>query len=582
MELAIVKKQEVLWFILILLFSLFFISADAFEGLKVYDEGVTVYGASLVLEGALPYRDFWTVYMPGNYYLYAFVFKIFSPSLLVERVTSILLMIGIAIFSFLIARKLLPKMYALLAFFFAAVWLSSFDFFGYVIYPTLLCSLASFNFFLRYLLHKDKKLLYWAGAMVGMTALFRHDFGFYVFLSETVIIVFSKIFYGHPTENENLRIAIKNFLRLTVGTAAVFMPVAIYFMIHVPLEVLIRDLIIFPLYIYADYREIPFPPPFITYAHFQQIAENATIDGYLKENLNRIYLYFPLIVYAALLLQLIIRSLNHSGYRQSKMFWGNFGLLVLGSLFFTKVAVRSLYLHLMPTYVVAIIVFFVVLTNVYKAISNSTINRMACLFLYLLAIPTLIRPFWSESVNMKESGFGQKETLNIPRAEHIQWDERGAEYKEVIRYVHSLVPEHEKIFVGNTRHDRIFTNDVLFYFLSNRESPTKYYELHPGVATTREVQQQIVHDIASSGVKVIVLKEETRVETVNKSGKSSGITLLDDFIRNNYRLNKDFGEYTVWVKKGSKSASMIDQRTISNTSSSVNLKRANLGNRLAR
>jgi len=50
-----------------------------------YDEGLVLVGADRVLRGEMPYRDFWTLYGPGSYYLLAGLFKLFGEFALVER-----------------------------------------------------------------------------------------------------------------------------------------------------------------------------------------------------------------------------------------------------------------------------------------------------------------------------------------------------------------------------------------------------------------------------------------------------------------------------------------------------------------
>jgi hypothetical protein len=106
----------------------------------------------------------------------------------------------------------------------------------------------------------------------------------------------------------------------------------------------------------------------------------------------------------------------------------------------------------------------------------------------------------------------------------------------------------ESIFVGNQRHDLIFANDIGFYFLSNRPSATKYHELHPGVATTRSVQEVIVYDIESKNVNWIVLVYVHESEEPNASAVSSGVHFLDDFIRSKYVLVAEFGNYGIWKR----------------------------------
>ncbi len=543
------KRGEIILFLFLFIFAVFFIAADAFRGMKVYDEGVTIYGAFRVMQGELPYRDFWTVYMPGHYYLYALIFKIFGASMTVERITTIILIMGIAVVTYFITKKVLPVGYCLLVFLFCAVWLSSFDFFGYIIHPTLLAALLSFFFFLNYLTKDKRSALFWSGIFAGLTALFRHDFGFYVLFVEVIILILFYVLYKKDRQ-EKMSIALKETAKIIAGALVIFLPVAVYFLMQVPWKEMYKSLFVFPVEVYPDYRKIPFPVPLMTYSAYQSQASHPDLNDYIKTNLDNLYLYFPVIVYVAFALQLSIQGFRSKDFIRSRTFWVYAGLLLLGAMFFTKTFVRSLYLHLMPTYVLAILIYFLVLINISKTLTQTWVNKLALYSLLLLAIPALLRPLWSESVNIKNASNKNTELLDeVARASNIRYDRRGKNYEKLITYIDAIVPEGEKIFVGAIRHDSIFTNDVLFYFLSDRQSVTKYHELHPGVATTREVQEEIIQEIAAAGINHIILKEETQIETQNKSGISSGVTLLDDYIRRNYAPDKSFGEYSVWIRK---------------------------------
>src|SRR5262245_48132784 len=48
-------------------------------------EGIPAVGAQRILHGELPYRDFWTMYAPGSFYLLAALFKLFGSHLTVAR-----------------------------------------------------------------------------------------------------------------------------------------------------------------------------------------------------------------------------------------------------------------------------------------------------------------------------------------------------------------------------------------------------------------------------------------------------------------------------------------------------------------
>ena len=103
----------------------------------------------------------------------------------------------------------------------------------------------------------------------------------------------------------------------------------------------------------------------------------------------------------------------------------------------------------------------------------------------------------------------------------------------------------EYVFVGNTRHDKIFINDASLYFILNRPVPVKWNEMHPGVVTTEPVQKEIIEQLNAKRVRFIVLVDIADSTENNLSGISSGVHLLDNFIRDNYDAVFASGKYEV-------------------------------------
>jgi hypothetical protein len=71
------------------------------SGLSIFDEGFIVSGAMLLKDGMLPYRDFFSMYGPGQYYLTAAIFFLLGENLLFVRLLHIALLaaLGTAIYS---------------------------------------------------------------------------------------------------------------------------------------------------------------------------------------------------------------------------------------------------------------------------------------------------------------------------------------------------------------------------------------------------------------------------------------------------------------------------------------------------
>jgi hypothetical protein len=116
-----------------------------------------------------------------------------------------------------------------------------------------------------------------------------------------------------------------------------------------------------------------------------------------------------------------------------------------------------------------------------------------------------------------------------------------------IRFVQERTADNERIFVGLESHDRIFVNDVLFYFLAKRLAATKWHHFDPGVQTTREIQTEMVGELEAVKPKVIVLRSDwSDVREPNESSISSGVSILNDFIRAHYGLAATFAGIQIY------------------------------------
>jgi len=117
---------------------------------------------------------------------------------------------------------------------------------------------------------------------------------------------------------------------------------------------------------------------------------------------------------------------------------------------------------------------------------------------------------------------------------------------DAIRYVERMTTPGEYIFVGNGRHDKLVVNDVAFYFLTGRRSASKWYQFDPGLQTSSPIQREIVAELSSKCPHFVVLESQwDTVKEPNRSATSSGVTILDDYIRANFTQVATFGTVSV-------------------------------------
>jgi hypothetical protein len=121
------------------------------------------------------------------------------------------------------------------------------------------------------------------------------------------------------------------------------------------------------------------------------------------------------------------------------------------------------------------------------------------------------------------------------------------------RYVETRVPREQVLFVGLHRHDMVIIGDMWIYFILDRPHATRYQELHPAIADTAPVQREIIGDLETQNVSLVILRHIFTDEELDGSLRDFqralpqiGATDLDTYIRQNYSRVREYGPYEVW------------------------------------
>lgn len=115
-----------------------------------------------------------------------------------------------------------------------------------------------------------------------------------------------------------------------------------------------------------------------------------------------------------------------------------------------------------------------------------------------------------------------------------------------IQYIRKHTVSGERIYSGTGRHDKIFANNVIFYFLADRLPATKWHHFDPGLQNSKSIQSSMIEEFKSVRPRYLVLDSTwDRKAEPNKSSVSSGVTLLDSYITHTYRNVATFGNVKV-------------------------------------
>ncbi len=515
-----------------------------------YDEGLILVNAERVLVGDVPYRDFWTLYAPGYFYAVAALFKVFGANVLIARLLDTAIRFLVTLGVYLLARRMTSRWVALIPYALVTLWLSAIRFYSYPAFPALGAILLALLAFFRYLDTDRRRWLVLTGLCLSLTAALRLDFGGYATAGIGVALAVHEI-----------RQTIRNRLRpvaalaaligaealLAAGLVIIAGPLYVYLAAASGLQTLWTDLIAFPATTFREMRYLPVP---------SLIPDVSRFSGEEWEDWER--LYVPLAIYAAALVVAGVglfrqkpeqaRDSGEDGRRSdgADLSAPLIALTIAGLGLVIKATSRYHELHALPMAVLALVAGTALFYRVPRRVWRSASFIVAFVAFILAVIPG---PYIVHFTNLYKGVDKLTPTGCYSRIEAAGCVPLGQDQEMAIQYIRSHTDPGETIFVGNTRHDLSFANDLIFYFLADRRSPTRYTELHPGLATTLEIQQAIAADLLAKDVRWVVLYKMWVSGEPNASAISSGVTYLDDFIRDNYVNVITFGNYRIWQKR---------------------------------
>jgi hypothetical protein len=526
--------------------------------LGVYDESLELYCAAHVLKGQVPYRDFWTMYGPAQFYVLAAFFKVLGISVWVGRLYDALVRAGLACVCFALTNRLANRRYAACVFAIVLVWISCIDnpVYTFPVFPALLCSLWSVLFLYRYLNDSlSVRPLFLAGLLVGITATFRHDSGFYICFAEIVALALLQ----RDLKREGLskkQPPPPEFLHMVAiyasGILIVALPVLLLLLWKVPLHDLFYDLFYVPGKIYPKVRDLPFP----RLRTLPQLLHPLRSDD--RFGAEQLIVYLPILVCLTCAAYVLSKRQSKAPLfdKVAQRFLFTV-LLLLDALLFIKGLVRVSDIQMMQSIMLAVVLLAVLMCRIRSLNLFVSLPVLGCaLYLVACSLPVLYEGVSNARSNLRavlhpELSDSFHHTCHPPSGlERTKCMVVEQDRAETIQYVEQRTSPADRIYVGAGRHDKLLWSDVSFYFVSDRSSVTKWYDLHPGVQTTLPIQHEMVDSLERYAPKFVVLDSAAdRKMEPNQSQYSSGVMALDDYIRAHYAPEASFGTLTVLARR---------------------------------
>lgn len=518
-------------------FSLAYLLIGYDRYLSHYDEGLITVGAMRVLAGDMPHRDFWSNYAPGQYYLVAALFRVFGPAILHERILAVLLSAALLTLVYLLAARLGAGRWAWVAWLVGLAWMGMPQAAGNL-NPSLLCGLGACYCWVRFLQRPAAPWALGAGVCAGLTALLRHDLGVYTVLAQTPVLA---------VHLRRTRVGWGPLALYGLGVLSLVVPVVVVFLAQVPLTTLRYDFVDFPAHIYPAVRGVPYPSPVGPLE--QLLSGGVALRPGLRDLLETFPFYFPFLVYAIGLVELI------RGTRRGRWDWASpqpwaFALVGLTGLLYTgHASIRHDQGHLAATALPAGLLLAVMVRRAWPDGPECSRRRWALgVLLFLALVSVFVRPAFTRANVLGDClRHGPGPRFTVPRARGIVIAPEDRYYQDAIEWVRRHVPPGEPIFVGGYRHDRLFINEVTFYFLAERLPATRYHELHPGIATTAPIQREIIEELRAQDVRFVIrayqpIPEEERVGPPDSR-------LLDEYLDRTYVRVRSWPGYAAYVRR---------------------------------
>jgi hypothetical protein len=506
--------------------------------LNLYDEGIALVNGWRVLNGDLPFRDYWAIYPPGQSYVLAGLFGLAGPTIMVERVYDTLVRLGIAVVIFWLGFLMLPwRRWAIVPYLCAVTLLAAATFYGYAVFPALLWAFTALLLIFIYWQKKRRGWLFVAGLASGLCALFRIDIGVYILLALTTGSAVFELWVEPASGRLGQRLGrmVMAWLIVAAGAGVIAIPFYGLLASSAGPGVLWNNLIVFPSTIFHEVRHLPYPSPWPDWSDLDAVG-------------HWLRFYLPIIVLVATVLVVLFAGLR--GRKQTGQLRRDYAqaitLAVLGAGLFVQALSRYDEIHALPSSLCTILLLVWLLQQISPALWRQPLFVTG-------VVAALVLPAWFYFL----APYGQLSD-NVARFGPLGcYSERPAaacvpiipDQETILRLLDQLDPEGSPLYSGLLHHDQIFVNDVSLYFLAGRPIPTRYHELHPGVATTQPVQEEIMDELKDGGVEWLVLVDWPNPREPNDSALSSGVTALDDYIRAKYQRMRTSGWYQLWQRK---------------------------------
>jgi hypothetical protein len=447
------------------------------------DEGIILQGAERLLRGQVLYRDFFSFYTPGSYYLTALSFKLFGSSFLVARMRLLLYGGLFSLLTYLIARRTCSRWSSVLGAYLVLLCMP-YCFYVQHNWDSTAVAFLAFYCLVRILEASSRTMAFALGMCTSLTFLFEQSKGAGLIGG----IVFTIIFIRFARSNApSFQLTQAGFL------IAGFLPPLVftftYFAIHGALWAALNAWA-WPIYHYSATNVVPYGYVTIPPANRALLASGSWFSRCLKYTVIApcfILPYIPIVGMAVSCLH-IPEALKGRGTDKSLHFAAA-GLALVG-VWLSMALTRADLAHcifILPLFSVPLV----------WAIDGRAIPFRPLHLIKPALVGFLLFTFTLFGIALLYN------SLHAQSQETRRGPVKFSQRDEIVPYVEAHVAQGHDIFV--------YPLHPLYYYLTGTVNPTRFEYLQPGLHTLDQ-QKEAVRELEASRVKVVVLWPDFRTE----------------------------------------------------------------------
>lgn len=516
---------DIICCLLLLLFCLAIGAPRYDKGLDLRDEGFLAYGAVRVLAGQIPNRDFVSYQPPLSFYSLAAMFRIFGVSILTLRTLGLFIYIAIVLLVYLLSRRMAGKAVAFCAALPAAyLGMPFFHFVPFAVWQGMFFSLLSALLVITAMQTGNYWLSFAGGLATALAMISRQDQGIY--LSAAVLIYAMAVRFARPDPGIKPRL-LRFLCYWGAGALALIVPLGIFWLASGAVPFMIRQLIVFPVTDYARTSSIPMP----RFVKGAQITSNV-ITGLF---------YLPPLIFAVTALALLIKAIR----RRFLLEHAHATFILAFSIFFyCQVLTRSDLYHLLIT----LDPFFVLcawwlnkasyaVRGIVPGSGQGQAKNMRTVFISTALILALTAGagFWFFSLT-KETFIGPRqqkvEPLSIARGGVQLNPEYALSLKSIITEIEILAKPDQSILC--------LPYQPMYYFLSQRNNPTRWNYIWPGDETPEDYRT-LIEEVRHNPPAVVLIS--------GKSGMGSYAASVLEYVEKHYDTLSYNPGLTVYIRR---------------------------------